>query len=115
MKMAGACKRKLKYFEVSEAKESSNAVVNGMVTELSPVKKSKKDESVKYFTGEVCDGKGSLRVICFQPQLRERLNSAFEEKSAVSLVNCQVREACGGWIRDRVDKFIKGGSFSQEV
>ena len=37
MKMA--CKRKLDYFEVSEAKESSNAVVDGMVTELSPVKK----------------------------------------------------------------------------
>lgn len=42
MKMAGACKRKLKYFKVSEAKESSNAVVDGMVTELSLVKKARR-------------------------------------------------------------------------
>ena len=88
-----ACKRKLDYFEVSVAKESSNTVVDGMVTELSPVKK---DESVKYFSGEVCDGKGSLRVISIQPQLRDRLNSAFKERSAVSLINCQVRGARGG-------------------
>ena len=58
-----ASKRKLDYFEVSEAKETSSAVVDGMLTELSPVKKSKRDDSVKYFTGEVCDGKGSVRVI----------------------------------------------------
>ena len=44
-----ACKRKLDYFEVSEAKESSNAVVDGMVTELSPLKKSK-DGWVKYLS-----------------------------------------------------------------
>ena len=92
-----ASKRKLDYFEVSEAKESSSAVVDGMLIELSLVKKSKRDDSVKYFTGEVCDGKGSVRVICFEPQLRAKLSSAFEEKSAaVSLVNCQVRAARGG-------------------
>ena len=48
-----ACKRNLNYFEVSEAKESSNAVVDGMVIKLTPVKRSKKDDSVKYFSGEV--------------------------------------------------------------
>ena len=50
-----ARKRKLDYFQVSEVKESSNAVVDGMVTELSPVKK-RKDESAKYFA--------SLVVLC---------------------------------------------------
>ena len=96
LKLKMACKRKLEYFDVSEAKESSNAVVDGVVTDLSPVKKSKKDDSVKYFSSEVSDGKTRLRVICFQPQLREKLSSYLEGKSAVSLVNYQVREARGG-------------------
>ena len=110
-----ACKRKLDCFEVSEAKESSNAVVVGMMTELSSVKRSKKDESVKYFSGEVCDGKGSLRVISIQPQLRDRLNSAFKERSAVSLINCQVRGGSWWRIGDSLDEDFKGGSFPQEV
>ena len=41
-------------------KESKNAVVHGVITQ---VKKSKKDESVKYFSGQVSDGKDSVRVI----------------------------------------------------
>ena len=60
-----ACKRKLDYFDVSEAKESSSTAVDGMVTKLSQVKRSKKDDSVKYFSGQVCGRKGSLREICF--------------------------------------------------
>ena len=37
-----ACKRKLEEFDVSEVKECENAVAHGVVTELSPLKKSKK-------------------------------------------------------------------------
>lgn len=44
-----ACKRKLDYFDVSTVKESANAVVDGVMTDLSPVKNSKKDDAVKYF------------------------------------------------------------------
>lgn len=66
-----ACKRKLDYFDASTAKESANAVVDGVMTDLSPVKKNKKDDAVKYFYGEVSDGKAKLRVTCFHLQLRE--------------------------------------------
>ena len=41
------------------------------------------------------EGKAKLRVICFHPQLREKLSSSLEEKSAVSIVNCQVRDTRG--------------------
>ena len=91
-----ACKRKLDDFNASEVKESKNAVVHGVITELSPVKKSKKDESVKYFSGKLSDDKDSVRVICFYPSLRNRMSSSFEKKDTVSLVNCQVRASRGG-------------------
>lgn len=90
-----ACKRKLDDFDASEVKESKNAVVHGVITELSPVKKSKKDESVKYFSGKLSDDKDSVRVICFYPSLRNRMSSSFE-KDTVSLVNCQVCASRGG-------------------
>ena len=78
---------------MSEPKESSNVVVDGVVTDLSPVKNSKKDDFVKYCSGEVSDEKTRLRVICFHPQLQEKLSNSLEGRSAVSLVNYQVKEA----------------------
>ena len=50
---------------------------------------------MKYFSRDVNHGKGWPRVICFQPQLLEKLSSVLEN-SAVSLVNCQVRGGHGG-------------------
>ena len=58
-----ALKRKLEEFDVSEVKECYNAVVHCVMTDLSPVKKSKKDETKKYFSGQISDGKECLRVI----------------------------------------------------
>ena len=93
-----ACKRKINFdeFDVSDVKESRNAIVHGVVTDLKPLKKSKKDEMVKYFSGELCDGKNSIRLISFQPSLRSSLINSLEKKDAVSLVNCQVRGTQGG-------------------
>ena len=93
-----ACKRKINFdeFDVSEVMESKNAIVHGVVTDLKPLKKSKKDEIVKYFSGELCDGKSSVRLISFQPSLRSSLINSLEKKDAVSLVNCQVHGVQGG-------------------
>jgi hypothetical protein len=88
-----ACKRKA---DVSEVKESKNAVVHGVITELSPVKKSRKNESVKYFSGQLCDGKDSVRVIYFEPCLREKMSDCFEKKEPVCLSNCQIRSGARG-------------------
>jgi hypothetical protein len=43
-----ACKRKVDDFDASEVKESKNAVVHGVMTELSPAKKSRKNDSIRY-------------------------------------------------------------------
>ena len=90
-------KRKFEEFDVSEIKESGNAAVHGVFTEVSPIKKSKKDDKVKYFHGQFSDSKGCARVISFQPQLHDALCSSFEKKKALVWVNCQVHGVrCGG-------------------
>ena len=43
-------KRKLEEFDLCNLKECRSAIVHGVVTELSPVKRSKRDD-VKYFRG----------------------------------------------------------------
>ena len=90
-----ALKRRLE-FDVSEAKECGSAVVHSVVVEVSPVKKSKKDEKVKYFRGQISNGKESVRVISFQPKLRDAMCKSVEKKNSVCLVNCQMRGARGG-------------------
>ena len=52
------------YFDVLEI-ESPSADVNihGIVTQLSSVKVSRKNDKVKYFDGSVSDGKKSMRLV----------------------------------------------------
>ena len=63
-----AFKRKLE-FDVSEAEECGIAVVHGVVVEVTPVKKSRSDKKVKYFNGQISDGKKSVRLVSFQPHV----------------------------------------------
>ena len=42
-------KRKVEEFDVCDIKESGSTIVHGGVTELSPMKKSKKDEKLEVF------------------------------------------------------------------
>ena len=41
-----ATKRKLEEFDVRDVKECGSAIVHGIVTDLSPVKKSRRDQKV---------------------------------------------------------------------
>ena len=50
--------------------EHSNATVHGMVVEVSPIKASRKNPDVKYFSGKITDGKKAARVISLDPKLR---------------------------------------------
>ena len=62
-----ATKRRVEEFDVCDIKESESTIVHGGVTELSPIKKSKKDKKLKYFSGQLSDGKKCVRVISFEP------------------------------------------------
>ncbi len=86
-------KRKVDEWDVSDMEQCSSGTVHGIVTELSPVKVSRKNTSVRYFDGRISDRRNSVRVIFFEPALRSAMESAWQEKSAVSVVNCSVKEA----------------------
>lgn len=87
-------KRKFDEFDVSEIKTSDCATIHGVVTELSPVKCSKKD--VKYFDGRISDGVKVARLVSFDPNLRGDLEKYKEDGSAVSLANCNVKVCRNG-------------------
>ena len=61
-----ATKRMIEEFDVCDIKESRTVIV-----QLSPIKRSRKDESLKYFTGQLSEGKKYLWVISFEPSLRQ--------------------------------------------
>ena len=42
-------------FDVSDMEEHSNATVRGMVVEVSPIKASRKNRDVKYFSRKITD------------------------------------------------------------
>ena len=86
----------LNEYEVSELQNSSNAIVHGVVTDLSPLKRSKKDAKVRYFSGLLSDEKGCVRLISFEPSLRDPLYDALTKKTPVSVFNCEIRDAREG-------------------
>ena len=76
-----------KYFDVSDLVEVSNATVHGVVMEVSPVRPSRKNPEVKYFSGKLSDGQKVVRIISFEPKLRSVLDKSREERKPVALVN----------------------------
>ena len=65
----------------------------GNITLLSPVKKGRRSS---YFEGEIDDGTCKLRLVGFSSDHRRKLNKFFPNKGAVSLQNCQIKEAREG-------------------
>lgn len=89
-------KRKLEEFDVCDVKESGSAIVHGVVMELSLVKKSERDDKVKYFNGQISDRKSCVRVVSFETSLQQAMSDSLEKKDAVSQVGCKVRSGCDG-------------------
>lgn len=61
---------------------SDNAKIYGIVTELSPIKMSQKNQ--KYFSGRLSDGKKSVRVLCFEPSLHKSIEKSRLEKNPIA-------------------------------
>ena len=68
-------------FGMYNIEESFAATVSGLVTQVSPIKNSKKNATVRYFNGRVSDGKQTARIISFDPSLHKTVNQAFENRS----------------------------------
>ena len=78
--------------DVSDVKTTlDNAKVHGVVTELSPVKLSKKNQ--KYFSGRITDGKNTIGVLSFEPSLHGAMEKSHLDENPIALANCQIKEA----------------------
>ena len=86
-------KLKLDELDVSEIEESKGAMVHGAVTELSPVKVSRRNSSVCHYDSKMSDSLKSARIVCFDPDLRFAMEASRGQGSSMCLVNCQVK-AC---------------------
>ena len=67
------------------------AKVHGVVTELSPVKLSRKNQ--KYFSGKMTDGKKTIRVLSFELSLHGAMEKSCKDGNLIALANCQIKEA----------------------
>ena len=102
--MATPKRRKLE-FDISEIREvSPQAVVRGVITELSPIRDSPSATPVKYFNGKITDGRKTIRLVSFGPkhELHTGLLKARAEGSSVEITNCQVKESSGSSVSSPV-------------
>ena len=84
-------KRVLEFEDYSNMNdEVSCADVHGVVTHLSPVKKSKKGNN--YFYGQMCDGKNNVRFVGFASNHQKMLQDFLEKKEPVEVHNCQIKK-----------------------
>ena len=54
-----------------------------------------KNAKIKYFDGKLTDGKKTMRMVSFQPQLRSlrsQLQASLDAATSVALSDCQVKE-----------------------
>ena len=79
--------------DVSEVCEMKGATVHGMpVGELSPVKDSRSKVGVRYFEGQLSDGKKTVRIVSFEPKLRSDLERMKNSSESLALMNCSVQK-----------------------
>ena len=76
--------------EIYCAKE--RVTIRGVVTEVSPVKESRKNPNTKYFTGKISDGKKTMRAISFDPKLRNKLDDYCKTGTSLALTECEIKE-----------------------
>jgi len=86
----------MEVWEVSAPHEC--VMIHGVVTEISPVKCSKKKSAkIQYFDGKLSDGHKTMWTVSFQPHLRSWLKESLDAATSVSVTDCQVKE--GGFRR----------------
>lgn len=73
--------------------EATNAIVRGIVMEVTPVKSSRKNPTNKYFHAKFSDGKKMVKIIAFDTKLHPKLTKAQESKASIEIINCQIKPA----------------------
>ena len=79
---------------VSDLVPCSSVNVEGVfVGTLSPIKSSSKNKQNKYYDGSFSDGVKTVRLVSFEPKLREQIEEAHKKCYGVSLSNCAVQHS----------------------
>ena len=77
--------------DVSDITKSSSSIsISGVVTAISPMKKSKRSP---YFDGSISDSKSSIRLFGFDPTVRDRLANFESSGVPVVLDKCEVKSS----------------------
>ena len=85
-------KRKLEFLDYNKVESKvGDADVHGVVTSLSPPKKSRAGSN--YYVGEVCDGEKKLRFVDFSNSQQKQLLQLKEKKQSIELHNCQIKKS----------------------
>ena len=82
---------------------ADSASVHGVVTYISPVKKSQKGSN--YFNATLSDGTTTCRVVGFKESQQERLKEAMEKQETIGFGDCQVKKAKRGF--DAMEVLLK--------
>ena len=83
-------KRKLQFVNYDNIQEElASANVHGVVTHVSPVKKSKTGKP--YFHGQLSDGVNTLRFFGFAPNQQQVLKNFRINRTSLEMCNCQVK------------------------
>ena len=102
-----ATKRKLEFEDYSQVNDEVGSVdIHGVVTSLSPIKKSKKGNN--YYHGQVCDGKKSLRFVGFASSHQKIFQEFLDKKECVEIRNCQIKKSNRD--SDKLELLVKGGT-----
>ena len=101
-----AAKRKL-FSDYSKVEsEDPNADIHGVVTSLSPIKKSRIGSN--YYIGQVCDGKQKLHFVGFSTSQQKQLNELKDQSQSVELQNCQIKKSIRD--SDKLEVLLKGAT-----
>ena len=80
--------------EVSEINSGvTSATVHGVLVELSPIKKGRRNNGVEYFEGKVSDGKEVRRLVSFEPSLWKEMGKMKDNGETVGFMNCQIKKS----------------------
>lgn len=80
-------------WNISDIEAASTAAnVHGIVTELSPIKVSRRDDNIKYFDARITNGRKTLRMVAFDPTLRSQMETAQTNSTPIAIINCQIKE-----------------------
>ena len=90
---ASSDSKRQREWDISDIEVSKHACVHGVVTDLSPLKKSRKNKDVQYFHSQLSDGKTAVKVLSFDRYHRPQFEEALQKESAVVISECAVQHS----------------------